>query len=365
MSSPRLISFVGREAGDARARCGVRTGCADRGARGLRRCCKRRRSGPVGVAACGLCRPGSRRRLSSGLCRGAALAGCDVRRGRLAAGDELPPRRRFGPSGDVPGHAPWGCGCVLHVGLRQWHAMQMLRTFWDAALELDEAAPDEGRVMRYCTEDELAALWGRNGLAEVETTAIDVRAAYANFDDYWVPFTLGVDQAGHTAHRWTPSGNSSCRTSCFRRLAAPDGPFTLRSCLCRARPAAAEPTARVLCAGQLGGHLVRRELTRSLTSRSMRSYGMGSRSGNLTVALVALYGASSCSKASSAVGIGYSPMWCFHAAKYTKDLPLSVICKGNGSRRSTQGCPRPSGAGSHVACAGDRQSDTPRPGPCP
>jgi SAM-dependent methyltransferase len=43
--------------------------------------------------------------------------------------------------------------------------MQMLRTFWDAALEFDQTAPDEGRVMRYCTEDELAALWLRNALA--------------------------------------------------------------------------------------------------------------------------------------------------------------------------------------------------------
>lgn len=55
--------------------------------------------------------------------------------------------------------------------------MQMLRTFWDAALEPDEALPDEGRAMRYRTEDELAGLRGRNGLAEVETTAIDVSAA--------------------------------------------------------------------------------------------------------------------------------------------------------------------------------------------
>jgi SAM-dependent methyltransferase len=74
--------------------------------------------------------------------------------------------------------------------------MQMLRTFWDAALEPDEAAPDEGRVMRYRTEDEVAGLRGRNGLAEVETSAIDVSAAYANVDDYWVPFTLGGGPGG-------------------------------------------------------------------------------------------------------------------------------------------------------------------------
>lgn len=40
-------------------------------------------------------------------------------------------------------------------------AMTMLRAFWDAALELDPAAPDEERTMHYCTETELAALWRR------------------------------------------------------------------------------------------------------------------------------------------------------------------------------------------------------------
>ena len=35
--------------------------------------------------------------------------------------------------------------------------MTMLRVFWGAALELDPAAPDEGRTMRYCTDDEQRA----------------------------------------------------------------------------------------------------------------------------------------------------------------------------------------------------------------
>src|SRR6266516_4594801 len=37
--------------------------------------------------------------------------------------------------------------------------MTMLRAFWDAALEIDPTAPDEGRTMRYCTPAELRALW--------------------------------------------------------------------------------------------------------------------------------------------------------------------------------------------------------------
>ena len=105
--------------------------------------------------------------------------------------------------------------------------MQMLRTFWDAALEFDVAAPDEGRVMAYCSEDELADLWARNGLAEVETGAIDVMTGYADFEDYWIPFTLGAGPGGAYFASLDPERQQQLRTSCFRRLGAPEGPFTL------------------------------------------------------------------------------------------------------------------------------------------
>src|SRR5262249_58857982 len=46
--------------------------------------------------------------------------------------------------------------------------MMMLRAFWDAALELDPGAPDEGKTMRYCTPEELRSLWTDAGLRDVE-----------------------------------------------------------------------------------------------------------------------------------------------------------------------------------------------------
>jgi SAM-dependent methyltransferase len=105
--------------------------------------------------------------------------------------------------------------------------MQMLRTFWEAALELDPNAPDEGRVMPYCSEDELAGLWARNGLDEVETSALDVMADYADFEDYWIPFTLGGAPGGAYYASLDPERRQQLRRSCFGRLGAPDGPFTL------------------------------------------------------------------------------------------------------------------------------------------
>ena len=107
--------------------------------------------------------------------------------------------------------------------------MQMLRTVWDAALELDATAQDEGRVMAYCSEDELAALWTRSGLAAVETSAIDVTADYTDFEDYWMPFTLGVGPGGAYCASLDPDQRQLLRTSCLRRLGTPEGPFTLEA----------------------------------------------------------------------------------------------------------------------------------------
>jgi len=65
--------------------------------------------------------------------------------------------------------------------------------------------------MPFCSEGELAALWARNGLVEVETCAINVTADYADFEDYWIRSRLGLDRAGRTAHRWTRNDNSNCK----------------------------------------------------------------------------------------------------------------------------------------------------------
>jgi len=70
--------------------------------------------------------------------------------------------------------------------------MTILRAFWDAALELDPDAPDEGRTMRYCTPGELRSLWTSAGLREVEKQALVVVADYGDFDNYWSPFPTGI-----------------------------------------------------------------------------------------------------------------------------------------------------------------------------
>lgn len=105
--------------------------------------------------------------------------------------------------------------------------MTMLRTFWDAAHDIDPDAPDEARTMRFTTERELATLWEGAGLTDVRTRSLEVSTEYADFDDYWLPFTLGVGPGGAYAASLDPGALERLRDGCFRRLGGPEGAFTL------------------------------------------------------------------------------------------------------------------------------------------
>jgi SAM-dependent methyltransferase len=105
--------------------------------------------------------------------------------------------------------------------------MTMLRVFWDAARELDSDAPDEAETMRYCTPGELRDLWTAAGLQHVETEALVVSAAYADFDDYWSPFPTGLAPSGAYCASLEPRQQAELRDACFRRLGSPAAGFTL------------------------------------------------------------------------------------------------------------------------------------------
>ena len=75
--------------------------------------------------------------------------------------------------------------------------MQMLRTFWDAAVALDpDAAPRDERHMPLCTRGALAELWRTHGLRDVDEQPLTIDMAFASFDDYWQPFLCGQGPAG-------------------------------------------------------------------------------------------------------------------------------------------------------------------------
>jgi SAM-dependent methyltransferase len=75
--------------------------------------------------------------------------------------------------------------------------MELMRYFWDAAVELDpEAAKlDEGVRFPVCGPEALTELFAGAGLRGVEVTAIDIITSFADFEDYWRPFLGGQGPA--------------------------------------------------------------------------------------------------------------------------------------------------------------------------
>jgi len=75
--------------------------------------------------------------------------------------------------------------------------MQLMRVFWDAAVELDAAAAplDEGARFPLCRPAALHALFSGAGLRQVEVTALDIATRFDHFDDYWRPFLGGQGPA--------------------------------------------------------------------------------------------------------------------------------------------------------------------------
>jgi SAM-dependent methyltransferase len=108
--------------------------------------------------------------------------------------------------------------------------MQMMRVFWDAAVELDPAAADmdEGRRFPVCKPEPLAQLFRGAGLTDIEVRAIDMPTHFRDFDDYWEPF-LG---AQGPAPGYTMSLPEERRTALRARIRsrlpiAPDGSISL------------------------------------------------------------------------------------------------------------------------------------------
>lgn len=75
--------------------------------------------------------------------------------------------------------------------------MQLLRYFWNAATEFEAEAESEDDAERFliCNPDRLGAAWRAAGFSDVAVRAIDARARFASFDDFWTPFLHGDSPA--------------------------------------------------------------------------------------------------------------------------------------------------------------------------
>jgi SAM-dependent methyltransferase len=106
--------------------------------------------------------------------------------------------------------------------------MAMLRSFWDAAVELNPSADTlDERHMPLCRAGELAALWRRAGLADVVEQPLDTTMRFESFADFWDPFLSGQGPAGAYTRKLERDDLTKLRSAVKRRLAvnSEDSPF--------------------------------------------------------------------------------------------------------------------------------------------
>lgn len=102
----------------------------------------------------------------------------------------------------------------------------LVRIFWEAALALDPEAPNDARLP-FRRMPELVSLFERAGLEDIATDVIDIEAEYADFDDYWAPFSFGIGPAGIYLAAQSVERRAALRDACFEALGGPTAPFTL------------------------------------------------------------------------------------------------------------------------------------------
>ena len=105
--------------------------------------------------------------------------------------------------------------------------MAMLRAFWDAALAIDTAAPDEARTLRFGRPGEISELFESAGMVDVVESTLHVESTYADFDELWNGFLAGVGPAGAYCTALPDHARARLRSALFERLGEPAGPFTL------------------------------------------------------------------------------------------------------------------------------------------
>jgi len=108
--------------------------------------------------------------------------------------------------------------------------MELMRYFWDAAVELDPSAAkmDEGPRFPLCRPEVLEKLFTDAGLQGVEVRPIDVPTRFASFADYWQPFLGGQGPAPAYAMSLDQTVRAGLRDHIRERLpTAADGSISL------------------------------------------------------------------------------------------------------------------------------------------
>lgn len=119
------------------------------------------------------------------------------------------------------------------VGAYVWdyaEGMQLIRHFWDAAVELDPTARklDEGVRFPLCSPEALSRAFAGAGLTDIYTSAVEVLTPFKDVADYWSPFLGGQGPAPAYAMSLSEDQRERLRARVAERLPrCPDGRIEL------------------------------------------------------------------------------------------------------------------------------------------
>lgn len=119
------------------------------------------------------------------------------------------------------------------VGLYVWDYaghMQIIRHFFDAAIELDDGARkfDDGINAPICRPGPLSRLFEVAQLTDIRAERLDIPAAFDNFEDYWTPFLGGTGSAPKYCTSLPSHAQTRLREKLRNRLPTdPDGEILL------------------------------------------------------------------------------------------------------------------------------------------
>lgn len=110
--------------------------------------------------------------------------------------------------------------------------MEMIRQFWDAAVQLDPAAADQDSGPRFliCRPENLQMCFQDVGLESVTVIPVEVETRFRDFDDFWQPFYGAQGSVARYFRGLNDAMRDDLREQLRRQLpVAEDGSIPLRA----------------------------------------------------------------------------------------------------------------------------------------
>jgi ubiquinone/menaquinone biosynthesis C-methylase UbiE len=123
--------------------------------------------------------------------------------------------------------------CMWHEGA----SLELSHVFWESAATIEPALRNSESRMPFRKQGEIASLWKRTGLRDVEESFLEVRATYEHFDDFWEPILNAPGPIGAFLASADEDRRAAIRAACRTQLGNPARAFELsaRACAVRGR----------------------------------------------------------------------------------------------------------------------------------